>query len=62
MKLKFTLIFSILFSSLAWSQVQLRYEGYVEDGGSPVNATSQAFTVRIRKPGCATPAPGLADY
>jgi hypothetical protein len=58
----FSILVLLFFGSFAWSQVQLRYEGYIEDGGVPVNQNSQAFTVRIRKPGCATAAPGLSDY
>ena len=48
------LILLVLSQSL-FAQTVLRYEGYLENSGSPVDALSQNFNVSIMKPGCATP-------
>jgi|GEM_PF-5581838 len=46
-------IFSLtLLTFPAQAQSQFRYEGYIENGGTPVTAAAQTFTVTLKKPGC----------
>jgi len=46
-------IFSLTLLTLpAQAQSQFRYEGYIENGGTPVTAAAQTFTVTLKKPGC----------
>lgn len=55
LQLTFTVALLLLFLSVPLqAQVQLRYEGYLESGGSPVSLTNQSFQVQILKPGCAS--------
>lgn len=44
----------LLLSSPLMAQTVLRYEGYIENTGVPVNATSQSFSVSVMMQGCAT--------
>lgn len=48
------LLILFLFSQVLWAQTVLRYEGYIENSGAPVNAAAQSFSVSIMMQGCAT--------
>ena len=53
--IKLQVLTLLLFSHFAMAQVSLRYEGYIENSGVPVNASSQNFNIQIMNAICATP-------
>lgn len=48
------LLFIFSLSLKTHAQSQFRYEGYIENGGTPVTAAGQRFTVTLKKPSCAS--------